>query len=373
MLRFFLIIFFLNISAIKSQNLIPNSGFEKHQGDSLFYWIQPDPPRKHFEYNTIKILPPHSGFCINGLCLSVANKSEYLHVKLSEQLVQGKSYYLRMYLRKISNYPNKLGAIAWFFSNTDSLTTIKYGAIHKKPEVIFLLPLEDPISEWLVLENNYIADGTENYLSIGNFFLSEEILKIEKENNEDIDFLNKDKIQVINKGNKVNRRSRKDEELFRAQIKEIAAKRASRQKENVHDRYYFDDFCLAQIEENNSWSCVDYSESIKEIELNVFFDESKSDLTSVSLTDIDNFIKDIKIIDIIEVIVRGHTDESGESVKNQLLSEYRAKSVVDYLIEVGIPSKIISFEGLGSTSPISINDRENSKYYNRRVTITVYR
>ncbi|WP_266367103.1 PA14 domain-containing protein [Tellurirhabdus rosea] len=65
--------------------------------------------------------------------------------------------------------------------------------------------------------------------------------------------------------------------------------------------------------------------------------------------------------------VIGHTDNVGEPRLNQLLSEYRAKVVVSYLIQKGIEPHRLSAAGCGGTKPLTGNATEADRAQNRRV------
>ena len=71
----------------------------------------------------------------------------------------------------------------------------------------------------------------------------------------------------------------------------------------------------------------------------------------------------------IEII--GHTDNKGEGIMNQELSEERAKAVFNYLISKNIPSQRLSYRGLGSSKPIASNETEAGRKKNRRVEFVV--
>jgi len=73
----------------------------------------------------------------------------------------------------------------------------------------------------------------------------------------------------------------------------------------------------------------------------------------------------------IEVEIQGHTDNSGDAEKNLELSEKRAKSVVDYLLNQGIPAKRLQWKGYGENNPIETNETEEGKQKNRRTTIRI--
>ena len=69
--------------------------------------------------------------------------------------------------------------------------------------------------------------------------------------------------------------------------------------------------------------------------------------------------------------IQGHTDSSGDSENNMLLSESRAKSVVDYLVAKGIESSRLKHSGYGDTVPIASNETEEGRQLNRRTTIKI--
>jgi outer membrane protein OmpA-like peptidoglycan-associated protein len=70
--------------------------------------------------------------------------------------------------------------------------------------------------------------------------------------------------------------------------------------------------------------------------------------------------------------IEGHTDSTGSDVYNQMLSQARAESVRNFLVEQGIsPTRIPSTQGFGRTKPIAPNDTRANREKNRRVDIVV--
>ena len=72
-----------------------------------------------------------------------------------------------------------------------------------------------------------------------------------------------------------------------------------------------------------------------------------------------------------EVSVEGHTDNVGSDDYNQHLSEQRAYSVRDYLVEQGVPTERVSAIGFGKTQPKATNDTPEGRQINRRVEIHI--
>ena len=73
----------------------------------------------------------------------------------------------------------------------------------------------------------------------------------------------------------------------------------------------------------------------------------------------------------IHIEIAGHTDSSGSALRNQDLSERRAKSVMTYLIAGGIPSGQLSAKGYGESKPLVPNTTARNRARNRRIEFTV--
>jgi outer membrane protein OmpA-like peptidoglycan-associated protein len=69
--------------------------------------------------------------------------------------------------------------------------------------------------------------------------------------------------------------------------------------------------------------------------------------------------------------VEGHTDSVGSDSFNQQLSEKRAASVRDFLVQQGISMNSISARGFGKTVPVASNDTASGRQLNRRVEMVV--
>ena len=65
--------------------------------------------------------------------------------------------------------------------------------------------------------------------------------------------------------------------------------------------------------------------------------------------------------------VEGHTDSVGSDEFNQQLSEKRAASVRDFLVQQGISINSVTARGFGKTMPVASNDTAASRQLNRRV------
>jgi outer membrane protein OmpA-like peptidoglycan-associated protein/Tol biopolymer transport system component len=93
---------------------------------------------------------------------------------------------------------------------------------------------------------------------------------------------------------------------------------------------------------------------------NVFFDLNKTNLRSESFIEL-NKLKDFLVQNpSLKIEIAGHTDTRGDVKENQILSEGRAKSVMDYLVSQGIPQNRLTSKGYGESMPV-ISDAEINK------------
>jgi len=73
----------------------------------------------------------------------------------------------------------------------------------------------------------------------------------------------------------------------------------------------------------------------------------------------------------LNIEVGGYTDNVGGDDMNQRLSENRAGSVRDYLVQQGVGSNSVSARGFGNTLPVASNDNSAGRQENRRVELVV--
>ena len=73
----------------------------------------------------------------------------------------------------------------------------------------------------------------------------------------------------------------------------------------------------------------------------------------------------------LSIAVGGYTDNVGGDAMNQTLSENRAGSVRDYLVQQGVGTNSVSAQGFGNTLPVASNDNSAGRQQNRRVELLV--
>lgn len=104
---------------------------------------------------------------------------------------------------------------------------------------------------------------------------------------------------------------------------------------------------------------------------NIFFDVNKFDLKPESQVELDKLIQLLNENPSLKIEISGHTDNVGKPADNLLLSNNRAKSVVNYLIGKNISASRLIAKGYGETKPVADNKTEEGKALNRRTEMKV--
>jgi len=73
----------------------------------------------------------------------------------------------------------------------------------------------------------------------------------------------------------------------------------------------------------------------------------------------------------LNIEVGGYTDNVGSDAMNQTLSENRASSVREYLVQEGVASNSVSVRGFGNSLPVASNNNSAGRQQNRRVELLV--
>jgi outer membrane protein OmpA-like peptidoglycan-associated protein len=104
---------------------------------------------------------------------------------------------------------------------------------------------------------------------------------------------------------------------------------------------------------------------------NIFFDVNKWTLKKESNAELNLLLKFLNLNLTVKVELAGHTDSDGDKESNQILSENRAKAVVDWLVLKGIAEDRMTFLGYGDTMPLLPNTSVENKAKNRRTELKI--
>jgi outer membrane protein OmpA-like peptidoglycan-associated protein len=103
----------------------------------------------------------------------------------------------------------------------------------------------------------------------------------------------------------------------------------------------------------------------------ILFATNSSSVSDASKSALRNFSASLKQNPDTYVKVIGHTDNTGRVDYNQTLSEKRAQSVYDYLMNQGVSSDRMTYEGKGIHDPVATNATVEGRALNRRVEIMI--
>lgn len=92
--------------------------------------------------------------------------------------------------------------------------------------------------------------------------------------------------------------------------------------------------------------------------------ETEQNLTELATT--------LQKYDDTNILIEGHTDNTGAEDYNLQLSDWRAEAVSKFLNEKGVKNGRISIEGYGEQQPVASNDTAEGRQENRRVEVAIY-
>ena len=136
-----------------------------------------------------------------------------------------------------------------------------------------------------------------------------------------------------------------------------------------------DDECpeIAGTVANNG--CPEVTEEVQktlnEYARTILFDTGKSSIKEESAKVLADIIEILNEYPTAKFTVEGHTDSVGSEKLNQGLSEARALSVKDYLVQNGVDEFRLSSKGFGESKPIDTNNTAAGRANNRRVEINL--
>lgn len=104
---------------------------------------------------------------------------------------------------------------------------------------------------------------------------------------------------------------------------------------------------------------------------NIFFESGSSSILNQSKPELNKVVELLNSNPKMRIEVGGHTDNIGNDLSNATLSEQRAKSVMNFLIEKGIAATRIEANGFGKSKPVADNTTELGRSKNRRTEFKV--
>lgn len=139
--------------------------------------------------------------------------------------------------------------------------------------------------------------------------------------------------------------------------------------------FYSDNFLLSRhspdstYEKNIALQPIEVNATV--VLNNIFFDVNKFDLKPESQVELDKLVQLLTDNPTLKLEISGYTDNSGTPADNLVLSNNRAKAVVNYLLNKGIATNRLSSKGYGETKPVADNNTEAGRAQNRRTEMKV--
>jgi len=368
-----------------AQNLIPNGSFEEYgkcpkelgavRIGSLKHW-QANPPdctpdffhecsQEFGQENPCGNLKAQEGK--GYLCLIVRVGAspeqntdelfyrEHIQTKLLSPLKARNRYIFKMYvsLSEFSYYAmSKIGVL---FSQSPVLVGDKN---HFSPQIES--PFIDKQKEWILISDTIIAEGGEQYITIGDFspFSKKDIRKIAENKNFEkyfscfrayyfFDNLNLTWLDAL-------------PEPILGEAPQIPFS---------EEKPTFTGWEKAWQLEPTEFGYLKPNEPI--ILKNVLFEFGKARLLDKSKSELDKLFRLLNEYKELKIIISGHTDEIGSTEKNIKLSEERAKAVHKYLTDKGILAERLFFAGYGAMKALESNQSEAGRKKNRRVEFLI--
>lgn len=103
----------------------------------------------------------------------------------------------------------------------------------------------------------------------------------------------------------------------------------------------------------------------------IYFDTNKFNISTTSSETLNRLATVFKDYPDTNVLIEGHTDDTGADTYNQTLSEKRAQAVKDFLVSQGIPASRFTTKGYGETQSKYDNTTPEGRSKNRRVEFAI--
>lgn len=104
----------------------------------------------------------------------------------------------------------------------------------------------------------------------------------------------------------------------------------------------------------------------------LLFDIDKAALKPASKENLTNLAVILNKYEDTDILLEGHTDDTGSDEHNLNLSRARAQSVANYLSGSSVRETRFTIMGYGEAQPIASNETTDGRTQNRRVEVAIY-
>lgn len=361
--------------AANSQNLLPNGGFEDENICTEYIkncapeaWIATSLfANYYFDASLSGAANAHQGTHYIGLSagnLHVSNIRNFLRSQLLCSLRKGHQYQLEFYVR---SHHHILDSIGIYFSAQDFLYERRFFKL-LSPQLWSTDGLNKGVDTWVWQKVHliYTADGTENFITIGNFKKNDYTgIRNAEYRNDYYFFLDDVSLVPVDPNEKIC-----------SQVDSIRKEIYSQ-----NERHSYLERKVYMYRRNPPpVKPLPATEDVKKqlidtlIIPDIFFATASYELNKTSYNLLDSFASKISQAAVDSMILEGHTDSIGKLAYNEALSLNRAQSVKNYLSGkvAGLDAKSTT-RGFAFHRPIASNKTPQGRQLNRRVEIFLYK
>lgn len=372
-------LFFFCCSTSIAQNLVPNGGFEDENICTEYIkncapeaWIATSLYANYYYDAAIMehTVAAHGGTHYLGITagsLGMPGIRNFVRARLLCGMQEGHQYKLVMYVYAKAPI---LDSIGFYFSEQDYLCEKRYfrNIVPQLWSRDGMKASADDTPNWKKVELLYTANGTEGFITIGNYkrvdYKGITIKDTRSEYNFYVDDVSltpvdsteklcpqadsvKSSIYLENERHSI--LDRKIYALRRQPPQVVPLPKTTKKKFKVQK---VDTLIIPDI----------------------FFATASYELSPVSFNLLDSFANKIANYNVDSMIVEGHTDSIGKLQYNETLSKNRAMSVKNYLANkvAGLDEKSLT-RGFAYLRPVASNSTPKGRQMNRRVEIILYR
>jgi outer membrane protein OmpA-like peptidoglycan-associated protein len=296
-------------------------------------------------------LPAKFNYAGLGLYREKRSYSEYIQGKLIKPLLKGQKYCIKVSIALPSYSGFSLNRLAFFLSS-NAVPINESNESSYLPQVI-LSTLTVDNKRFVTLCDYFVAEGGEQFISIGRFTSPAKLKIIKRENIPQSQFGIEESAYYL---------------LDNVDLHEIQDTLECYCKNNIIQNDTISNIPgkdMPMIETDLNKLKPGNSVILK----NVIFEFNSYVLQSDADTILKTLLIYLNYNPKIRILISGHTDDQGSEDYNLELSLNRAKSVYNWLINNGIESDRLKFTGFGKSRPLFKDTDEKSRTLNRRVEV----
>lgn len=335
--------------------LIVNSGHNRIE-ELIPGWASPGTSADYYNYNRkVQDVPDHmdAAFARSayaGIMIYNSRKesySEHLQTRLKTNLTKGKKYCLTFDVMLSINagyFTEKFEAL---FSPNASYTISDSVASDSLRRFTYQHTF-DNTNRWQQLCECFVADGTEQYLTLGLFSLKDAGATKTTTRYTSLMDINVAAYYLVDN---VSLKEASDNQTC---YQQLVVKRLEKKKQEAL--------------KNNVFAVLLTGEAKSITFKNVQFETNRSDLKQESFPELEQLLAFLENSNAA-IEIAGFTDNVGSAELNQTLSLARAESIKTWLVTRGIEDNRLSTIGYGASNFVADNNSEASRQLNRRVEI----